>query len=159
MENLDLTVNVGDYKLNVRAAGIVIHNHRVLFHKSPKNDYYALIGGRVKIGEDSVNTIKREIMEEMGKEIEIVKEFAYIENFFAMKGNKYHELMTVYQVEFVNENDKKIEDTLKCVEPNKELSFEWIDIDKLNEFDIRPRLIKEAFGKNLPVHIVNKEIS
>ena len=27
---MDITIDVGDYKLNVRAAGVIIHNNKVL---------------------------------------------------------------------------------------------------------------------------------
>ena len=30
---MDLTIDVEDYKLNVRAAGVIIHNNKVLVHK------------------------------------------------------------------------------------------------------------------------------
>ena len=49
---MDLTINVGNYKLNVRAAGVVIHNNKILVHRNVNSDHYALLGGRVEIGED-----------------------------------------------------------------------------------------------------------
>ena len=58
---MDITIDVDNYKLNVRAAGIMIHNGKILVHKNINSDHYALIGGRVKIGENSADTIKREI--------------------------------------------------------------------------------------------------
>lgn len=83
---MDLTIDVEEFKLNVRAAGVIIHNGKVLAHRNINSNHYALIGGRVKIGEDSSNTIKREIKEELGKDIEITGYIATIENFFEMKG-------------------------------------------------------------------------
>ena len=44
---MDITIDVDDYKLNVRAAGIMIHSGKILLHKDVNSDYYALIGGRV----------------------------------------------------------------------------------------------------------------
>ena len=49
---MDLTLDVEDYKLNVRAAGVIIHNGKILVHRNVNSDHYALIGGRVEIGED-----------------------------------------------------------------------------------------------------------
>lgn len=65
---MDITIDVDDYKLNVRAAGVMIHNGKILVHRNVNSDHYALIGGRVEIGESSANTIKREIKEELGKQ-------------------------------------------------------------------------------------------
>ena len=70
---MDITVDVGNYKLNVRVAGIIIHNNKLLVHKDINSDHYALIGGRVKIGEDSETAVKRELQEELGKNIEITE--------------------------------------------------------------------------------------
>ena len=64
---MDITIDVDNYKLNVRAAGVMIHNGKILVHRNINSDHYALIGGRVEIGENSADTIKREIKEELGK--------------------------------------------------------------------------------------------
>ena len=45
---MDITIDVDDYELNIRAAGVMIHNGKVLVHKNVNSDYYALIGGRVE---------------------------------------------------------------------------------------------------------------
>ena len=153
---MDITINVEDYKLNVRAAGIIIHNNKVLTHRNVNEDHYALIGGRVQIGEDSETTIKREIMEELGKEIEITGYISTIENFFELKGEKYHEIMFAYKAEFVNEEDKKIEDTIKNIEGKEYLQYEWLDLGKIDEYPLLPEAIKEVLknGK-FPVHKIN----
>ena len=41
---------------------------------------------------------------------------ATIENFFEMDGSKYHEIMFVHKIEFVEEEDKYIEYTLKNID-------------------------------------------
>ena len=53
---MDLTIDIEDYKLNVRATGVIIHNNKILAHKDIRSDHYALIGGRVEIGENSADT-------------------------------------------------------------------------------------------------------
>ena len=61
---MDLTIDIGDYRLNVRAAALIIHNNKVLTHKHVKKNHYCLPGGRIEIGESSEETEKREIQEE-----------------------------------------------------------------------------------------------
>ena len=153
---MDITINVEDYKLNVRAAGIIIHNNKVLTHRNVNEDHYALIGGRVQVGEDSETTLKREIMEELGKEIEITGYISTIENFFELKGEKYHEIMFAYKAEFVNEEDKKVEGTIKNIEGKEYLQYEWLDLGKIDEYPLLPEAIKEVLknGK-FPVHKIN----
>lgn len=158
MKEKDLTLNVFEYKLNIRAAGIIIHNGKVLCHKNINNDYYALIGGRVEIGEDSETTLKREIKEETGKDVEIIGYVSTIENFFEAKGSKFHEIMFVHKVEFKNEEDKNIEYTIKNIEGKDYLQYEWLDIDNINKYPIVPKIIKEILQEGkFPVHKINND--
>ena len=64
---MDLTIDIGDYRLNVRAAAFIIHNNKVLTHRNINKDHYCIPGGRIEIGESSEETVKREIQEELGK--------------------------------------------------------------------------------------------
>ena len=156
---MDLTLKVEDYKLNIRAACLINHNNKILFHKNINSDHYCIIGGRIEIGESSEETIKREMMEELKKEIEITGYAGTIENFFIMDGEKYHEIMFIYRAEFKNDDDKKIETDLKNCEGNDYLQYEWINIDKIEEVSIKPRAIKEIIknGK-VPVHVINADL-
>lgn len=156
---MDITIDIEDYKLNIRAAGVIIHNGKMLVHKNINDDHYAIIGGRVEIGENSADTIKREIKEEIGKEIEITGYIATIENFFEMKGSKYHEILFVHKVEFVNEEDKKIEYTMKNLEGKDYLQYEWIELDKINQYPLLPAVMKEILReKEFPVHKIIKDL-
>lgn len=156
---MDLTIDVEDYKLNVRAAGVIIHNNKILVHRNVNSDHYALVGGRVEIGESSANTIKREMKEELGKEVEIEGYISTIENFFEMKGSKYHEILFIHKVEFVNEKDKEIEYELKNIEGKDYLIYEWLDLDKLEEYPILPKATKDVLKENkFPVHKINNDM-
>ena len=155
---MDITINVENYKLNVRSACIIIHNNKLLVHRDVKSDHYALIGGRVEIGENSENTIKREIKEETGKEIEITGYIATIENFFEMKGEKYHEIMFIHKAEFKDEKDKSIIETIKNIEGEDNLRYEWIDLKDINKYPIKPEIIKDILKENkYPVHRINDD--
>ena len=155
---MDLTIEVEDYKLNVRAAGIIIHNNKVLTHRNTKSNHYTFIGGRVEIGEDSATTVKREIEEELGKKAEIIEHGGVIENFFEMKGSKYHEILFIHRAEFVNEEDEKIEYTLKNREGKDYLQYEWVNIDKIYDYPVKPAIIKEILKQGkIPVHTINKD--
>ena len=155
---MDITINVENYKLNVRSACIIIHNNKLLVHRNVESDHYALIGGRVEIGENSENTIKREIKEETGKEIEITGYIATIENFFEMKGEKYHEIMFIHKAEFKDERDKSIIETIKNIEGEDNLRYEWIDLKDINKYPIKPEIIKDILKENkYPVHRINDD--
>ena len=156
---MDITIDVDDYKLNVRAAGVMTHNGKVLVHRNVNSDHYALIGGRVEIGENSEDTIKREIKEELGKDIKITEYISTIENFFEIKGSKYHEIMFVYGIEFINEEDKKIDYVMKNIEGKDYLQYEWIELDRIEEYTLLPKVLKEVLKENkFPIHRINDEL-
>lgn len=156
---MNITLDVEEYKLNIRAAGVIIHNGKILAHRNINSDHYALVGGRVQIGENSAKTVKREIQEELGKNIEITSYIATIENFFEMKGSKYHEILFVHQVEFIDDEDKKIEYTLKNREGKDYLQYEWIDLNKIEEYPLYPKTIQNILKEQkFPIHKINDEL-
>ncbi len=157
---MDIKIDIGEYKLNMRAAAIIMHNEKILVHKDINCDYYALIGGRIKIGENSRDAIKREVLEEIGKEIKTTEYIATIENFFKSDNTKYHEILFVYKAEFIDEEDRKIENTLKNIEGEDKIQYEWIKLDEINKYKIYPKEIKEILLENkFPVHKINNNIS
>lgn len=157
---MDITINVDDYKLNVRAAAIIIHNNKLLVHKNKNDDYYALLGGRVKFGENSEETIKREILEETGKEIEITGYISTIENFFEMDHAKYHEIIFVYKAEFMDEKDKLIQDVIPNAEGKEYLYYKWLDLNDLDNIDLKPKVIKSILKEKVfPVHRINDDMN
>ena len=156
---MDLTIDVEDYKLNIRAVVVIIHNNKVLVHKNVNSNHYALLGGRVKIGEDSETTVKREIKEELNKDIDVTGYIGTIENFFEMKGSKFHEILFIHKAEFIDEEDKKIEYTLKNNEGEDYLQYEWLDLDKIDEYPLLPQVSKTILRENkFPVHRINDDL-
>ena len=156
---MDLTLDVEDYKLNIRAAGVIIHNNKILAHRNLNKEHYCIPGGRVEIGENSEETVRREIQEELGKQIEITGYVATIENFFEMNESKYHEIYFLHEIEFTNEEDQKIEYTMKNIEGKEYLQYEWIDLDIIDEYQLLPKAMKDVLKENrFPVHKINNEL-
>ena len=150
---MDVTLDVEDYKLNIRAGGVIIHNNKVLTHRNINKEHYCMPGGRIEIGESSEQTIKREIQEELGKQIEITGYLATIENFFEMENKKYHE------IEFKNEEDQKIDYTMQNIEGKEYLQYEWLDLDKIEEYNILPGCLKEILKSgDYPKHVINDDL-
>ena len=155
---MDITIDVEDYKLNVRAAGVIIHNNKLLVHKNNREGHYALMGGRMAIGESSEETVKREFKEETGKDVEITGYIGTVENFFQIDSKKYYEIMFIYKLEFIDEEDKKIEETIKNIEGKDYLEYKWLPLDNLEQQPLRPEGVKQILknGK-FPQHIIYKD--
>ena len=155
---MDITIELGKHMLNIRAAVIIIHNNKILVHKNVNKDHCGLPGGRVEIGEDSAKTVKREIKEELGKEIEIENYIATVENFFRLEGKKYHEIFFIHRVEFVDKQDQEITYTLHNIEGKEYLNYEWIDLDEIDKYNIVPACLKEILKqKQFPVHRIYED--
>ena len=75
-----------------------------------------------------------------------------------MKGSKYHEIMFVYKAEFINEEDKLIQNTIKNIEGKDYLQYEWLDLDKIDTYNLKPKMMKEILKEKIfPVHKINRD--
>ncbi|WP_163581637.1 NUDIX hydrolase [Gracilibacillus saliphilus] len=64
--------------------------------------YYRPIGGGIEYGELSSQALIREVNEEIGQEINNLKYLGTIENIFTYNGDIGHEIVMVYDAEFVD---------------------------------------------------------
>ena len=75
-----------------------------------------------------------------------------------MKGEKYHEIMFIHKAEFKDERDKSIIETIKNIEGEDNLRYEWIDLKDINKYPIKPEFIKGILKENkYPVHRINDD--
>ncbi len=82
------------------------HNGMILADKArdtvKDQEFYRPLGGMIEFGEHSSDAVKREIMEETGQEIKNLKYLGTIENLFTYEGKQGHEIVLVYDAEFIN---------------------------------------------------------
>ena len=96
---MDVKIDCAEGKFKFRVCGIVRVNNKYLTVKIQNNDFYCLPGGHVELGEDTDSAVLREMKEELGYEVKIVKLVSIIQNFFKAKdGRKFHELGYYYIV-------------------------------------------------------------
>ena len=154
----DISIKVGNHILNYRVSAIFRNGDKILLHHDLNSIHYTLPGGRVKEGETTVEAIKREVTEEMGQNIKIIKPVSFMENLFTMDGKKYHEILLTYEIEFL---DKTIyeKEKIHTIEKNKDLEFIWFDKNKLDDIVFVPNILKTVL-KDEPKefkHIINVE--
>lgn len=157
MQDVKISSNEGRFKF--RVCGILKVNDKYLTVKIGENNFYCLPGGHVELGEDTDHAILREMEEELGYKVKIVKLVSIIQNFFRTKENTvFHELGYYYIVEpldisKVNLNDYVITelDKGKLIR----LEFKWFTLQELQHTDFLPQVLKtELTNPNLSNIIV-----
>ena len=83
---------LGDNCFQCRIVGVTLNDDSVLLHQGEGDDFWILPGGRAQFGEPAQLTLRREMMEELGVEIEIVRLLWFVENFFTYADRNYHEI-------------------------------------------------------------------
>lgn len=136
---MDITWETTNHTFNCRVASLIIKDDTILLEQRPNLSYLSLPGGRLKINESTEEALIREIKEETGYDIKVLKLVSVIENFYLNRhtNKPCHELLFIYTAEFLN---------LKAYEsylPNHEESeatFIWYPISKLNEANFQPAI-------------------
>ncbi|MCK9351397.1 MAG: NUDIX domain-containing protein [Candidatus Paceibacterota bacterium] len=125
--------------IEVIARAVIIDQkaEKVLFCAPISKSYYYLPGGHVEAGEGAVAALRRELREEMGKDISDEK-FSFAgagENFFIQEGKSHHEVNLYFRADNVFSASKQID-------PQEDhIVFQWIALSTLDEFPILPKEI------------------
>ncbi len=101
MANGDAWVRTVALCVVMRAGKLLVGEMR----DSVEGDYfYRPLGGTIEFGERSAATAAREMSEELGAEVCNVRWLGTIENLFVVHGRQGHEIVMVYEANFVDES-------------------------------------------------------
>lgn len=143
-----------NYRFNARASAIILNENKtkiLLFKVEDGRDYFLLPGGRIEFYEDSLSAIKREIMEELGYDIDF--KLCSIQENFVIKDNKK---ITQYSFCYKGVYRGNIESNRFVCKDNNNQYFYWIDIDKLSNYKIYPESTVKLIESNKLEHIIEK---
>ncbi|URK87054.1 NUDIX hydrolase [Rhizobium sp. RCAM05350] len=146
-------------RFNFRIVGLGFRNGHVLVHRAVHEDFWSFPGGRAEIGETSVETLKREMVEELGVDVTVGRMLWTVENFFRYEAHDYHEIGFYYLMEIPESfpfHASEIVHRLK--DGDSDLEFKWVKATKgaLTALDVPPYFIAGQI-ENLPqtpVHII-----
>jgi 8-oxo-dGTP pyrophosphatase MutT (NUDIX family) len=154
-----IRIDATPQRFNFRIAGLGFRNGHVLVHRAVHEDFWSFPGGRAEIGETSVETLKREMVEELGVEVTVGRMLWTVENFFRYEDDDYHEIGFYYLMEIPEHfpfHATEIVHRLKDGESN--LEFKWVNATRaaLIALDIPPYFIAEHIENlpQMPVHII-----
>lgn len=146
-------------RFNFRIAGLGFRDGHVLVHRAVHEDFWTFPGGRAEIGETSVETLKREMIEELGVEVRVGRMLWSVENFFRYEERDYHEIGFYYEMEIPAHFPFHPSDVVHRLRDGKnDLEFKWVEASTaaLTSLDIPPYFIAEQIETLpvTPVHII-----
>lgn len=135
---------MSDYRLTARA--IIIEDGKILLNEFNSGEYYNLPGGGVEKSETLREAVEREVLEESGYSV-LSKELIYIYEYNPKRdGFRYGNRGGLSHV-FICEIDhyiKQLTPTEIDQDPNnsanKSTGTKWIEINKLNEINLIPKI-------------------
>lgn len=131
-----------NFRFNARTSALIYNSDKtkVLLFKVEGRNFYMLPGGRIEELEESIDTIQREIKEEIGWDNLEFSFLALSEEFVNDKGYNNHQLNIIYKTIY---NKPIIENKFKGLEGDW-INFEWVNVADIDNYDIYPKDIKAA---------------
>lgn len=123
---------------NFRVGAYITCKDKMLLQVSKGVNFHNLVGGRVQLGESTIDAIKREVKEELGIDIKNPRLMVVAEDFFKWEGKNAHELFFVFHVK-LPQKYLKMFDNFKILDQTD--TTMWVEKAKLKEWKCLPSLI------------------
>lgn len=147
-----ITFAVDGGRFNYRAVAVVHDGRRVLLHRAARDDWWSLPGGRVEHGEPAVDTLRREMREELGVDVHPRRLLWVMENFFVdPAGQRWHEHALAFLVELPADSALLERSTFDGDEDGIALIFQWFPVGELAALPLYPTFFRRALAR-LPSH-------
>lgn len=154
---MDITYKKDNYQFILRTSIIIFNEYlnKILLFQVNDKDFYMLIGGKINELETSLEAVKRELKEEINLNISNIEFICLSEEFVNARGFNNHQINVIYKGIY---NDE-IKDTKFIGLEGDWCHYEWIDIDKLDNYEIYPTQIKNIIKDTSKTHhIIEKNI-
>ena len=157
---MNINFEINNIIFNYRAAAIIRNNNKLLVEKNKNVSHFTIPGGRCKIGENSINTVIRELKEETNNDCSFIKSIGIIENFYKSSYNneKVHEILFIHELKFNKDNIYKRKIIKNIEEKHRNsITYEWIDIDILKTINFKPKIILDLLSTDKFQHLINND--
>ena len=146
-KSLDLTLKTNLGIFNHRVAAVIVKDNKLLAQRNNSDNSYYLVGGRVMFDESTDDALVREIKEELDIAITDCKPLWINECFFTDNGRRFHEIGVYYFVDITNTDFNRHETIFEIKEDYRINTYEWLDIDSLDNIVLYPQFIKDEINK------------
>ncbi len=134
----------GNDCFNYRIVGVAVRENSVLLHQGEGEDFWTFPGGRAEFGESAEQTLKREMREEIGADVEVVRLLWFVENFFTYADINYHEIALYFLMQVPSE--PRYTGSFKGEEEAMQLTFQWfpLQLEVLSSLPLLPSFLQTA---------------
>jgi 8-oxo-dGTP pyrophosphatase MutT (NUDIX family) len=133
-------------QIRVLALGLIKKGDRAFISQGydpvKKTTFYRAMGGGVDFGETSLEALKREFQEEIAAQLTNISYLGCLENLFTFNGKQGHEILQVYQGDFVDAKFYELE-SLVFAEGDRQKTALWVDIARFKSGELL--LVPEPF--------------
>jgi 8-oxo-dGTP pyrophosphatase MutT (NUDIX family) len=137
-------------EIRVLALGLIRNGDRVFisegYDPAKQQTFYRAMGGGVDFGETSLVALKREFQEEIQAELTNIRYLGCLENIFTYNGQPGHEIIQLYECDFVDPKFYQLE-KLEFAEGERKKTALWVDINRFKSEELR--LVPENFFQYL----------
>ncbi len=115
---------------------VIRKGDRILLCKSNVGGHYYLPGGHVEFGDSLIDTVYKEMKEELGAERNQISGIAYkdfLEQVFIDGEKKRHELNMIFSAE--------VSADLKAESKEGHIGFEWVPLAEIGNINLLPKAI------------------
>lgn len=133
-------------KIRVLALGIILNKNRIFVSQSydshKQENFYRALGGGVEFGETSYQALQREFQEEIQAELTNIKYLGCLESIFTCNGQPGHEILQIYQADFVDPNFYQLEQVI-FYEKDRQETAVWVEMERFQLGELK--LVPEGF--------------
>lgn len=152
--------STGNQRFTFRVAGVCLLDGHVLLQTSETIDFWILPGGRCEFGETTIDSLRREMREELEADVDIVRLIWTIENFFERDGIHVHELSLCYEMTLPEDSPlAPVGAEFTTIDAGTSISFKWFPLGELSSLHLLPVFLRSNL-QQLPVfpsHLINDE--
>ena len=125
-----------------RVGGIAVSGGRLLVEQDVKHSFCFVPGGRVEYGENAVETLARELNEELGEEATIGRLVLVADNLFQLDGNWFQEASLYFLIEFAP--GSMVLDRRGTFEGGESGTvFQWLPLDEIEQANLLPPFLHQ----------------
>lgn len=128
------------------ALGIIWQGDKIFvsegYDPTKESHFYRAMGGGIDFGETGLVALHREFQEEIQAELKNVRYLGCLENIFTFNGKPGHELIQLFECDFVDQKFYESE-RFEFVDGGRKKTAVWVDINRFKSGELR--LVPEQF--------------